>query len=96
MANRSAPGIVDTSNLTDADWAEINKLTQASETGGQKAFSKALDELENRNPVQYFTIVAVYFPHTVIEVIKDNIAANGLPEEEFYDIAAANDNPTRH
>lgn len=95
MANRAAPEIVDTSNLTDADWAEINKLRQAYETGGQKAFSKALDELADRDPVEYFTIVAAYFPHAVMEVIEDNTAA-GFTEEEFYEIDAANDSPTRH
>ena len=39
MANLGA--IVDTTNLTDADWAEIDK-----------GFSKALDELADRDPVR--------------------------------------------
>jgi hypothetical protein len=34
--------VVDPSDLTDADWAEINKLKKAYEIGGQKALSKAL------------------------------------------------------
>jgi hypothetical protein len=38
-------GIVDTSLLTDADWAEINKLRRAHDEGGQRALSKALTEL---------------------------------------------------
>jgi hypothetical protein len=35
--------VVDTTGLTDADWAEINKLKNAY-AGGQKALSAALDE----------------------------------------------------
>lgn len=58
MANLGA--IVDTTNLTDADWAEIDK-----------GFSKALDELADRDPVQFLDIVTAYFPHAVLEVIKD-------------------------
>jgi len=88
VANRGAPEIVDTSNLTDADWAEINRLRQAYQTGGQKAFSNALDELADRDPVQFLNIVTAYFPHAVLEVIKDNIAANGFTDEEFYEIDA--------
>jgi hypothetical protein len=30
--------IVDSSHLTDADWAEINKLKKAYETGGKKRY----------------------------------------------------------
>jgi hypothetical protein len=75
--------IVDTTNLTDADWAEIDK-----------GFSKALDELADRDPVQFLDIVTADFPHAVLEVIKDDIAANGFNDEKFYEIDAANDNPT--
>jgi hypothetical protein len=35
----------DTSGLTDADWTEINKLKLAYDKGGQKALSKAIEEL---------------------------------------------------
>jgi hypothetical protein len=37
--------VVDTTGLTDADWAEINKLKNAYDVGGQKALSAALDDL---------------------------------------------------
>ena len=36
-------GIVDTSWLTDADWAVINRLRRIHETEGQKAVRKALE-----------------------------------------------------
>jgi len=32
--------IKDTSGLTDADWAQINKLRAAYESGGQKAIGR--------------------------------------------------------
>ena len=37
--------VLDTSGLTDADWAEINRLKSLYETGGRIALSKALAEL---------------------------------------------------
>jgi hypothetical protein len=96
VAKRGAPEIVDASKLTDADWAEVNMLRRAYEKGGQKAFSKALDELGERDPAQYLTIAAAYFPQIVRELIQDNIAAKGLTEEEFRELFHMEANPTRH
>jgi len=86
MPKRGAPTVVDTSHLTDADWSEINRLQRAYEKGGTKAFSKALEELGDRNPVQYLAVASAYFPHEVREAVKDNIAAEGMTEDEFNDL----------
>jgi len=86
MPKRSAPEIVDTSHLPDADWTEINKLQRAYERGGSKAFSNALDELGNRDPVKYLAVASAYFPREVGEAIKDNIAAEGLTEDELSEL----------
>jgi hypothetical protein len=86
MPKRSAPAIVDTSHLTDADWSEINKLQRAYKKGGTKAFSKALDELGDKDPIKYLAVASAYFPREVREAVKDNIAAVGLTVEEFDEL----------
>ena len=62
--------VVDSSGLTDADWAEINKLKKAYETGGQKALSKAFDDL-NKDPIAYVRVIGAFYPNEVRESIKD-------------------------
>ena len=52
-------GIVDSSWLTDADWAVINRLRRIHETEGQKAVRKALRALE---PESYLRVAAAFFP----------------------------------
>ena len=73
-------GIVDTSWLTDADWAVINRLRRIHETEGQKAVRKALRALE---PESYLRVVAAFFPDKVREAIKDEMAENGITEQDF-------------
>ena len=41
-------GIVDTSWLTDADWAVINRLRRIHETEGQKAVKKSAESTRAR------------------------------------------------
>jgi hypothetical protein len=67
-------GIVDTSLLTDADWAEINKLRRAHDEGGQRALSKALTELIDVDPVRATRVIGAFFPKMVRETIKDVMA----------------------
>ena len=55
------PKIVDTEGLSDADWAEINKLLRAYEAGGSDAFWEAIEELGDEDPVRYVA-VAHFFP----------------------------------
>jgi len=37
--------VADSTGLTDADWAEINKLKRAYRDGGKKALNKAMGSL---------------------------------------------------
>jgi hypothetical protein len=97
MAKRSPPAIVDTSHLNDADWTEINKLQRAYEKGGIKSFSKALEELGDKDPIQYLAVASAYFPREVREAVKDNIAAEGLTEDEFDELIDSLDgSETKH
>jgi hypothetical protein len=52
-------GIVDSSWLTDADWAVINRLRRIHETEGQIAVRKALRALE---PESYLRVAAAFLP----------------------------------
>ena len=75
-------GIVNSSGLTDVDWAEINKLKSTYGSGGQKALSAALDALIKDDPVRATRVLGAFFPDMVREAIKDQMAENGITEED--------------
>ena len=64
------PQLVEISNLTDADWAEINKLRQAYARGGRDGFEKAFDDLYKRNDIHWMKIAFAYYPTTIREALK--------------------------
>ena len=74
--------IPDPAGLSDADWAELNKLKAAYESGGAKALSAAFRELVV-DPIRYISVVGALFPDMVREQIKDTLAARGLTEEDI-------------
>jgi len=88
------PDIVDTTGLTDADWAEINKLRQAYETDGPKALSKAIAELANNDAIRYITIMAAFFPDMVREQIRDNMAEAGITEQDLRELIRKLESPS--
>jgi hypothetical protein len=75
-------GIQDTSWLTDADWAEINKLRRIYAADGGSGLWKALDRLSD-DPVRYFRLVAALFPAKVLNGMKDHMAKIGVTEEDL-------------
>jgi hypothetical protein len=83
MAKPQEPAqeITDTSKLTDADWAKVNKLKEAYETGGQKALSEALEQLAE-HPAQAIRIYGAYFPEMVREAINDLMAEKGMTAKD--------------
>ena len=85
-------GVADASGLTDADWAEINRLKRAYDDGGDKAFSKALKELDD-NPFLAIRVLGAFFPEMVREAIKDAMAANGTTEEDLRELIRKLDPP---
>jgi hypothetical protein len=78
--------VVDPSGLTDADWADINRLKRLYETGGRNALSKALAELGESNPVRSMRVLYALFPDTVREALKDSLAEEGITEEELREL----------
>jgi hypothetical protein len=88
-------GIVDTSSLTDADWAEINKLRRAHDEGGQRALSKTLTELIDVDPVRATRVIGAFFPERVRETIKDVMAEKGITIEDIHELLQKLESPAR-
>jgi hypothetical protein len=82
MARRPPLEIVDTSSLTDADWAEIHKLQRAYQHG-EKAFSKTLYELGEADPIRLMTVMSAFWPEVVRETMKDQMAAEGVTVDDL-------------
>jgi hypothetical protein len=89
------PEIADTSSLTDADWAEINKLKRAHESGGSKALSLALEDLRKSDPARYVRIIAAYLPGLVAETVKDVMAEHGITMEDIMERLRRTESPAR-
>jgi hypothetical protein len=94
-ADEKAPEPVDTSHLTDADWAEISRLRRTWETGGTKAMLKAMKDLAEADPIRYIHVVAAYFPETVRETIKDAMAEKGMTDDDLRKLIRKLESPTR-
>jgi hypothetical protein len=80
-----APEIPDTSALTNADLAKVNKLKQAYEAGGQEALSEALENLAD-DPAQAIRIYSAYFPEMMREAIKDVMAEKGMTRQDLDEL----------
>ena len=87
------PEIVESSHLTDADWAQINKLQSAWQAGGSRSISKALVELAAADPGSYICVVAAYFPDVVREALKDQMAEQGMSEDDLRELIRRLESP---
>jgi hypothetical protein len=54
--------VVDSSKLTDADWAEINELQRIYTTNGAKALTQAMANLAEKDPLKFSTVWQALFP----------------------------------
>jgi hypothetical protein len=76
--------VADPSGLTDADWAEINKLKVAYSQGGKRAFDRALRRLEKDHPIRYAAVVRAFFSDIWREAIRDAKAEQGITVEDLW------------
>lgn len=86
-------GVEDSSNLTDADWAEINRWRQAYAIGGQKALSGVMEETSKSSPERYLTVLAAFFPDMVREAVKDSMAEIGMDEQDLRELVRKLESP---
>ena len=61
-----------------------NRLRRIRETEGQLAVRKALRALE---PESYLRVAAAFLPDKVREAIKDEMAENGITEQDLREMA---------
>lgn len=86
--------MVDSSGLTDANWADINRLKRTYNEGGQAVLSKAMAEL-GEDPIRYMAVIGAFFPDMVREAIKDSMAESGLTEEDIREMVRKLKSPAR-
>jgi hypothetical protein len=87
--------VEDSSNLTDADWAEINNLQRKYKDGGQAALSKEMKRLATENPVRYITVLGAFFPDMIREALRDSIAEMGMDEDDIRELIRRLESPVR-
>jgi hypothetical protein len=73
--------VVDTSGLTDADWAAIDRVNRAFELGGATAFWDELDKLDDIPP--QLRVLRAFFPALMREVIEEEEAERSLTVEDL-------------
>jgi hypothetical protein len=95
MAMKEEPfEVANATGLTDADWADINRLKQIHKQGGSKALSKAMDELY-KDPMRAVCVMGAFYPSEVREAIKDQMAEIGMTEEYLRELVRKLESPAR-
>lgn len=89
------PEIADTSGLKDADWAAINALRRAHETGGKEGLSKAVNDLLGGDPVRATRVLGAFYPREVTELLKDAMAERGITKEDVLEWMRQAESPAR-
>jgi hypothetical protein len=78
--------VVDSSDLTDADWAAVNRVNRACELGGATAFR---DELEKLQDVSLqLRVLGAFFPELVREVMEEEMTECKLSVEDLQEAKA--------
>jgi hypothetical protein len=77
--------VQDTSGLTDADRAEINKLRKTYKRGGRKAVGLALEKLA-KDPIRFVVVIGALYPDMMREMIRDQMAEAGITEQDLREL----------
>jgi hypothetical protein len=95
MMAKDALEIIDSTGLTDADWAEINKLQKLYAEQGADALNTSLADLRERDFICYVHIVGAFFPNEFREAIKDEMANAGMDEDDLRALIRKLESPAR-
>ena len=95
MSEREPLKVVKSSHLTDADWAEINKVRRAYSEGGTKAADEIFEKLARDDLNRYLAITEAFWPGQALEAWKDATANRGLTEEDLLEMKRRRESPAR-
>jgi hypothetical protein len=76
--------VVDSSGLTDVDWAAVNRVNRAYEAGGIDSFCDELEKLDDE--VLQITVAGAFFPTLIRELLVDRMAEHGLTFDDLREI----------
>jgi hypothetical protein len=76
--------VVDPSDLTDADWAALDRVNRACELGDAAAFWDELDKLDD--VPRQLRVLRAFFPDVFREVIEEEIAEHGLTADDLREM----------
>lgn len=74
--------VLDGSDFTDAEWAEIDRLAEVLEKSGQASFKRELETLADSDPRGYLIVMSVFFPEMTSEALSISMAELGIESEE--------------
>ena len=74
--------VVDGSDFTDAEWAEIDRLAEVLEISGEASFNRELEALAESDPRGYLIVMSVFFPEMTSEAVSISMAELGMESEE--------------
>jgi len=96
MSDNEPFEVVDSSGLTDADWAEINRLQRVYKEGGKEALNEAMAALA-KDPIGFIRVVGAFFPDMIKKMIHDALDQEGISEEDLREtLAEIEDRGQRH
>jgi hypothetical protein len=83
--------VIDTSNLTDADWAAIERVNRACELGGAAAFWQELKSLDDLS--LQLRVVGAFFPD-VISGCEKHLSCGSLDLRNYSHTPCLHDDPS--
>jgi len=88
--------VVDSSGLTDADWAALNKLKEAYANGGKKRLDAEMAKLAEKDAARLVAVIGAMYPDVMRDAIRDHMAEEGITEDDLREIASKPPNPRRY
>ena len=86
MPSKRKLEVVDPSGLTDVDWAAIEQVLRAFETGGADAFWNELENLGDDDVILQITVANAFFPTVTREAFEDEMEAQGVTIEDLREM----------